>query len=185
VSPASIDGFGVETSSVTLRAEGLPSPKVRAVILAATQGRLLETRLTLDESGIAATELRSQGTGVASISARSPPLLAAEPITIPFGVPWAFLISALLGGAVGGTIRFARARLKGGEASPLDVVIGLLVGLVAAGLGVLGRNVTDFDVGPVANELAVFLVAAGAGLTGPSVLAGLSKRAAGGAAATG
>jgi hypothetical protein len=86
---------------------------------------------------------------------------------------------SLVGGGVGGAIRFVHGKIKGSKvAGPLDIVIGLLMGVVTSGLGGLGLNVTNFDVGPIANELAVFLVAVGGGLAGPSIFSALGKRSA-------
>jgi hypothetical protein len=176
ISPASIQGFGVETAEVTVRVEGLPSPEGRTVVLESTLGRLASTRITLDKDGIGATELRSVGRGVSEVRASSPPLQAADPKPLPFTLPWPFLGFSLFGGALGGTLRFVWLRNKNKrKAKPLDIAAGLLIGLITAGLGVLGFNYTSFDVGPITNELAILLVAACGGLAGSGALVGLAK----------
>jgi hypothetical protein len=168
LSPASIQGFGVETADLTVRVEGVPSPEGRVVVLQSSQGRLGALRVTLDKDGIGSTSLRSEGHGLSTLGATSPPLQAAAALTIPFAFPVAFLVCALLGGALGGAVRYFARRADGEK--PWIIAVGLLVGLLASALGVLGLNYTSFNVGPLTSEIAVLVVAAGGALLGPSAL---------------
>lgn len=168
ISPASIQGFGVETADLTVRVEGVPSPEGRVVVLQSTQGRLGASRVTLDKEGIGSTTLRSEGHGLSTLGATSPPLQAAAALSVPFAFPVAFLVCALLGGALGGAVRYFARRTDGEK--PWIIAVGLLVGLLASALGVLGLNYTSFNVGPLTSEVAIFVVAAGGALLGPSAL---------------
>lgn len=174
ISPASIQGFGVETADLTVRVSGLPSPEGRIVVLQSTQGRLGTGRVKLDKDGIGSTTLRSEGHGTSTVAATSPPLQAAAVVAVPFAIPVAFLACALGGGALGGAVRYFARRANGEK--PWLIALGLLVGLLASGLGVLGLNYTSFQVGPLTSEIAVFVVAAGGALLGPAALLAFAEK---------
>lgn len=167
--PDSVSGFGLGAATVTVRSEALPAPSGRLVVLSPSMGQLTLTQLTLNEHGVASTELRSSGLGSASISATSSPLVETVR-EVRFAVPLSFLVSALLGGSIGAMVAFVRRREElAGSQRWLELVSGVLIGLLVAVLGALGVNVTGIALPTLTTEAAVLVLsAAGAlGLAGP------------------
>jgi hypothetical protein len=138
------------------------------VSLTSSAGELEAVQLELGAAGSGTATLRSAGTGEALLRATGPGL-GESTTTIVFVWPWVFLVSALLGGVLGGLAAAAQERRTGGEAhwGP-SAFKGLLIGVVAAlAWYALGVNLLDLDLGvPRQNELAVSALAALAGFFG-------------------
>src|SRR2546426_8530182 len=160
LTPKRIDGYGLETATLTIvGSAGVPKESL-AVSLGAERGALGATSLDVPRNRSVTTTLRSRGVGpdrVTITSARSDPFV----LTITYAFPAAFLIFALLGGLVGTLISLFRARGQQRAATRARyVAAGVLSGLVAVvawGLGVnlLGVPVTS----PYGSEAAAFVIA--------------------------
>lgn len=160
--PSVIQGFGLESTEVLVKAEGLPKAKGQVVLLSAERGRLSETELVLDEQGVAKTELRSTGTGPVVVAARGPAATSATS-TVRFQWPVRFLLVATLGGAIGafaGELRGGGLRSKRPIRVALDVLGGVLLGLVVAVAYAAGISLLALELPPTGGEALVFTVAA-------------------------
>ena len=98
-------------------------------------------RVTLDESGFAQATLRSRWLGTATVTAERPGFLASE-IPVVFVFPLRFLGAALLGGLIGGLLRFWTNFKLGKKKPSIGPFIwgGLLAGLIVAVAAALGIN---------------------------------------------
>lgn len=159
-SPPRIQGLGLETAALTVRSVELSEPGGVVVTLRTDRGDLGATNLGLDADGVGTTTIRSSGVGTATIHAEHP-LLRAGTIGVAFAWPWSFGAAALVGGVVGGAIRWARRRATGGDARPaFDLVIGVLVGVVVAAAWATGINLLGVTPGARAGEAVVFALSA-------------------------
>jgi hypothetical protein len=166
-----IQGFGLETSEVTVRARGLTAPAGRIVTLSSggrtePVGSLETARVTLDAQGIGGTTIRSASVGTSTVAVSSPPLVPAH-ATIAFAWPLAFVVAAVLGGVIGAYL--GRRRLSHDDKShgPLYVIgVGALTGIVAVALYAVGVNVLPVQPVATAGEALVFAIAAVAGYVG-------------------
>lgn len=166
-----IQGFGLETSEVTVRARGLTDPAGRIVTLSSGSGTepvgsLRAARVTLGAQGVGGTTIRSASVGKSTVAASSPPLASAH-ATITFAWPVAFLVAAVLGGVIGAYL--GRRRLSRDDKShgPFYVMgVGALTGIVAVALYAVGVNVLPVQPVATAGEALVFAVAAVAGYVG-------------------
>jgi hypothetical protein len=162
LNPEEIQGFGLDSSKVAIRAEGLPNPAGRVITLVASAGRLEDTRLELDAEGTAVTELRSVGTGAARVSAHGNSLLGGT-ATVRYAWPVAFLVSALLGALVGALASFLRKSGPMGRRPShvlMELGAGVLTGLVVAVAYATGVNLLSIDFPSVGGEALVFTAAA-------------------------
>jgi hypothetical protein len=78
------------------------------ITLSSSQGEIVPTSVTLDASGHGVAQLRSDGTGVATITAMGDPF-ARGIVTVNFQLPINFLIATLVGAVVGWIVK-TRAR---------------------------------------------------------------------------
>lgn len=162
VTPATVQGFGLEAANVVVSAEGLPNPAGRAVLLTATEGKLGSAHLVFDAQGVAATELRSVGTDRAVVDVTSPPMSAGKSAPVSFSWPVSFLSFSLLGGVVGALIDAARrkTRSRSRRAWWRQLGAAIAVGVVAAVAAATGINALSVHLPAVAGEAAVFAFAA-------------------------
>jgi hypothetical protein len=162
VTPATVQGFGLEAANVVVRAEGLPNPAGRAVLLSATEGKLDQAHLVLDAQGVVATKLRSVGTSRAQVDVTSPPMSAGKSARVSFSWPVSFLLSSLLGGVVGALIDAARRKTRSRSRRTWwrQLSAGVAVGVVAAVSAATGINAFSAQMPAVAGEAAVFAFAA-------------------------
>ncbi len=157
----SIAGFGLDAAKLTIRATGLLHPAGRIVTVAAIPGKLTDSSVTLNDQGIGETELRSVGLGTATVRATMPLLADAPAKTISFAFPWAFLVSALLGGCCGGLLRRYQTKEPTSRPSvPVAIAMGCIAGLVGATLSAVGINLLPIKVPQYGGEALVFGVAA-------------------------
>jgi len=160
VSPSRIQGLGLETARVQVRATGLPSADGIAVALSSDRGSLEASELTLGATGVATTTIRSVTTGVATVRAEAAGLAPAD-AKVLFVFPWLFLAAAVLGGVVGSLIRWARTEVAGRRSLWLELlVLGVLVGLVVASAYSIGINLIGFEPATHAGEAVVFVLSA-------------------------
>jgi hypothetical protein len=168
VSPASIQGWGLETANVLVRAQGYAGGGTQ-VQLSTSLGRLSDNRATLDDSGMAQVSIRSESVGTGTVSAAGAGLDGAT-VDVVYDFPWRFLGAALLGGIVGGLLR-KRSRAGGTDAVVKSLGIAVLSAAVVVGLYVLGINVVGFALPTHGGEVLVFVVAALGALYGTKLLA--------------
>src|SRR5712691_1971982 len=103
-SPERVQGFGLETTTLSIGRGGGAPPEGRAVVLTADRGNPEPKKVRLSDAGTAFARIRSAGLGTAVIRAESPPYAPAE-ARVEFVFPLAFLVAALLGGSLGGVVR--------------------------------------------------------------------------------
>jgi uncharacterized membrane protein YeaQ/YmgE (transglycosylase-associated protein family) len=154
-----IDGFGLGSAQVTVAAAEGPAFAGHRVTLAA-RGWLRDRILTLDETGVAETTLRSRLVGDAGLKARGYPFAEAT-ATLRYGWPIAFTVAALIG-ALGGTL-VRRVRHEPWLAS-------LLFGLVGATLSALGVNFLNLPVALPFGEAFALVVSFMTAYWGPRAL---------------
>ena len=167
-SQPAIQGFGLQTATVTIRIPGAPAGI--PLVVWSTRGRLEADTLTLAASGMAVTRVRSEGIGAATVHAELGQL-ASGLTPIRYTVPWTFLAAAVLGGLLGAVIRRHREETKR-RASKADLPVGICFGLLGAVAFALGLNLFGLDISVRIGEAATFLAAAASaaldlpGLTG-------------------
>jgi hypothetical protein len=158
--PASIQGLGVEGTTLVVGTRGTRSSDSTVVTLSASRGSLESNRIVVTQGG-AVVKLRSAGLGPATISARAPGWSPAQ-VTIGYRWPVTFLVAALLGGLLGGLVAYAHAKrrrtISVGQFLLKGIAVGLLVCVVYFGVGI---NLLQFDIQvQFFNELVVFALAA-------------------------
>ncbi len=132
-----------------------------------------ELGLEPDQS-MASFNLRSSGLAPLTVTAVAGSL-RGEAI-IQQRVPWGPLIAALFGGALGG---FGRRFVKGARKTqtPLRLLEGVIVALIAYVAGVLGVGYLALPMAVVATEAGAFLTGALSGFIGVNVLERLQGKA--------
>lgn len=165
VSPAAIDGFGLQEATVTARLDGLPSAEGRSISLTTDRGHLAATSLTLDSLGAATTTIRSIGAGRANMVAHSA-FADSQPQAIDFRLPWLFLIASVLGGALGAGIRAGSGRQGPSRRLARTAVVGALIGILVAAAWAVGVNLTGVRPAVNVGEAAVFVTAGIGGYLG-------------------
>lgn len=172
VAPKKIQGFGLQTSDVTVQLQPgfLDSVEVTVV---ADQGTVVNRRVMVYRGRSQDVTVRSAGVGTDSIRINSQ--ASHDVIVVVYRWPVVFLVAALLGGCVG---VFARQRRR--NARPLgarEVLNGVLVGLIAAVGFALGVNLLKMPIEQQGfSEAAVFLIAALATYSGVSLTAKTQDR---------
>lgn len=168
VSPARgrIQGLGLETSTVNVRAVGLASPAGRVVSLTSDLGSLEPSELTLNDQGTASAVMRSVSIGTATIRALSPPLKpAAEPIV--FSWPIALVIASVFGGVAGAFLaRMQRSGMPRNKSLRTVVIRGTITGVIVVALYAVGVNVLPIQPSANVGEVLAFAVAAAGGFLG-------------------
>ena len=166
-SPARIQGFGLETATLTVVVDD--QLKGRLLVLAATRGRLDADTLRLSESGVAVTTVRSGGWGEARIDGDVGSLAHGE-LILYYVFPWSVLVAGILGGAIGALVRMRRVGHRKGRSFAADMLLGSAAGLLAAIALALGVNLVGINLNVRFGEAAIFLVAAlGAALDLPAL----------------
>ena len=123
--------------------------------LTATKGKLNPEVVEIDAStGTGTTALYSSGLGISEVSLSSGDLAASR--TVPFVFPFAFIISAFLGGLVGALIKGHRTISK----VALRILIGFVISIgVVFGLNLMEVNLVDIYASRGFSEALLFLVA--------------------------
>jgi hypothetical protein len=126
------------------------------------------------EESTAAFDLRSSGLAPLTVTAVAGSLRGEA--TIQQRAPWGPIFAALFGGALGG---FGRRFIKGAgkTSTPLRLLEGGMVALVAYVAGVLGVGYLALPAAVVATEAGAFLTGALSGLIGVNVLERLQGKA--------
>ncbi len=126
-----IQGLGLEDAAVVVEVVGATVRDPVVVTLTATNGSFDSGQVSLGRSGSATARLRSRGTGPVTVSAMAPGFVPATG-SVSFVFPWMFLIAALAGGAVGGTIKWSNGTVRTVTAAASTAGRGAAVGIVAA-----------------------------------------------------
>jgi hypothetical protein len=159
-----IQGLGLETSTVSVRAVGLPDPMGRVVTVSADFASVDPTQVFLDAHGVGTTTVRSVSFGQDSIKAQSPPLASAA-VPLYFSWPIAFLVTTVLGGVLG--VALAHLQSPRRKKNFRTVLIrGVLTGIIVGALYAIGVNVLPIHPTATAGEALTFAVAAVAGFVG-------------------
>ncbi len=159
--PARIQGWGIEVADVSVEILG-PREGVRALQLSSSRGRLAETALQIP-TGVASVQLRSAGTGLATVSA-SGPGLAESRLEMEFAIPWRFMLAALLGGLLGAVVR-QRLQTRWPE-----LVVAVLGGALAALLYARGVAAFGLAWSATTGEIVTLVLAALAAYGGAELL---------------
>src|SRR5882724_2489697 len=160
-SPSQIDGLGLQSATITVRAEGFANPGGAIVTLAADRGGLDSTQVKLDSSGTGGTSIRSIGMGKSTITASLPPANPV-PTTVTFQTPWVFLFCAVCGGIVGSLIRIFGAgeqAKKSRRKSLVALLAGAMIGLLVAAAYAVGVNLTAIRPTATVGQALVFVIA--------------------------
>lgn len=159
-SPTRIQGLGLETADLAVRLEGIAIEDSLAVTLSANRSRPEPSIVWINRSATATALIRSNGIGTDSVVAEGPWFRPAF-ARIEFLIPWAFTGAALLGGLVGGIIRYLWQKGKVSIGSLLlQILLGVLLGIVAAAAYAVGIRWRDVHPSATIGEAVVFVVAA-------------------------
>lgn len=176
VNPLRIAGFGLEVADVVIRAPGAAGRGVQSVLVSHDRGRLEGSQqVALDGEGVGIVHLRSSGFGTARVRATAPTFEAAER-ELQFHWPVAFVLAAVLGGLVGGFVRYIRGPHSRRKAT-YALLRSAFIGIVVAAASAVGINVLGIQLGTGIGEAFVFVVAALGAMQGIKLV---GKAAAGG-----
>jgi hypothetical protein len=158
VSPDRIAGFGLSVADVVVHAPGAGARGAKTAIVSHDRGRLEGTQqVALDDQGFGIAHLRSVGVGVAKVRVTVPTFEPDEE-TVAFHWPFAFVVSAILGGLLGGFVRFVRAHRK--RRAVAEMLRSTSIGLVVAVASAVGINLLGIQVTAGFGEGVVFVIAA-------------------------
>lgn len=166
VTPRRINGFGLEATTVGVRAE--PVLPRASVLLTASKGSIDPAVVQLDSSGITTASLRSAGTGLDTVEAKGQSLRSAS-ATVAYVFPWAFLVAAIVGGLVGGLVREllvvtgTKEGVRFGR-FVLGWVAFILIGIVVVVAWAVGIDLLGIRLSAVYGEGLVAVIAALPGL---------------------
>jgi hypothetical protein len=159
-----IQGLGLETAVISVRAVGLMNPEGRIVTVTSDVASVDPVEVRLDQQGVGTTSVRSVSVGEASINAVSPPLAPAKE-TIHFSWPIAYFLASVVGGLAGASLAWAQ---KKGKKKKFQTVLirGTLTGIIVVALYAVGVNVLPIQPTATAGEVLAFAVAAVGGFVG-------------------
>jgi len=159
-----IQGLGLETAVISVRAVGLMNPEGRIVTVTSDVASVDPVEVRLDQQGAGTTSVRSVSVGDASINAVSPPLAPGKE-TIHFSWPIAYFLAAVVGGLGGASLAWVQ---KKGKKKKFQTVLirGTLTGIIVVALYAVGVNVLPIQPTATAGEVLAFAVAAAGGFVG-------------------
>ncbi len=166
----SLQGWGLESTEVTVRASDGNTSRDEVVVLSARRGNLKPETVKLDDAGTAQAVLRSEATGRVLLEASSSRLQAAT-LEFDFEFPTRFLAAAVVGGLGGGLLRRGLKRSGSARRLALELLLSVLTGALIFGLFVLGVNLTGFQLPRDGGEVLVAVVAALGAFFGTQLLA--------------
>ena len=159
INPERIAGFGLEVADIVIRAPDAAQRGIKSVLVSHDRGRLEGTQqVILDEEGIGIAHLRSSGVGMARIRVTAPTFEAGEK-GLSFHWPIAFVLFAIIGGVVGGFVRYIRGP-HGRRKALLALLRSAFIGLVVAAGSAVGINLLGVQLVTGVGEAFVFVVAA-------------------------
>jgi hypothetical protein len=169
-----LPGLGIGGAAVTLQLSEDAGRHLREVTLKFVPGRVDSDIVHISASHAATVHVRTKGLGVAKFIASATGLNTnTQPVTLTF--PTAFFLAALIGGGLGSLCARLTRTNKSRRALVRHFVAGVIVGLIGAGLYLLGVNITGMPLEIMDNEIAVALVAALVSIGGIQLLSRTSK----------
>jgi hypothetical protein len=170
-----IAGFGVESTHITVSLNNVADAPGRMVTLHVDpSGYLDQTNLTLDDKGVAETELRSGSIGTAQIRATSPGLAPISAI-VTYTFPFLTIAASILGGLLGAGVSLFTTPGEGNSA--MRRLLGAsLYGILVFVAYVIGINLLPVTAKVSVGALATFAISALGAWVGPNVANFLAKR---------
>ncbi len=150
----SLQGYGIQTMPITVRFIGSSSTDSVSVNFSASAGSVSPGSMFVTYNKPSTIYLRSEGKGVAILSAASSNSKSNE-ITFTYTFPWSFLLFSIVGGLIGGLAKHYFASDK--KNFPVKPIIGgILIGfMVAVAYYFLGINLIGLSLSAGFNEMAV------------------------------
>jgi len=149
-----VEGYGIQEIPLTVRFIGTTSNDSVMVGLATDKGTLSPNPVRMKYNQPAIVMLRTEGTGEAMVSAKST-RAASNVVVFHYSFPWIFILASIVGGLVGGLVKFYFFSNKKKVLKP--VVGSILIGILgAAAYFVLGINVLHVQASHNFSEFAVF-----------------------------
>jgi hypothetical protein len=154
-----LQGLGIEETEIEVRLKGSSSADSAKVVFSPEKGTITPSSINVKYREPAIVTLRSQGLGNSKITA-STSSLNSNSLDFAFNFPWPFLLASVIGGLLGGFVKFLSSDKR--KSSVQKIVIGgILTGLiVAAAYYGLGISVIGIKISALVNELAVFALSA-------------------------
>jgi len=154
-----LQGFGIEETDIDVKLKGSTSADSVKVVFSAEKGTITPGSINVKFRDPAIVTLRSQGLGNSKITASASSLNSSS-LVFMFNFPWAFLLASLIGGLLGGFVKFLSSDKKKKFLQKI-VIGGVLTGLiVAAAYYGLGISVIGIKISAFVNEIAVFALSA-------------------------
>jgi hypothetical protein len=166
-----LQGWGLETTDVTVSASDGAVSRGAKVSLTLDRGTIAPAQAVLDDAGTAVLTLRSDGTGGASLSARSARHREVQR-AYQYDMPLRSMSASLLGGLGGGALRQFGARRTGMRRRIAEMLGAVLCGALVWGLFVLGVNVLGIALPSHGGEVLVAVVSALGAYIGVRLLPG-------------
>ena len=128
--PTQIDALGLESATVTVRAQAGRLPAGALISLALDNGVLENSDLVANASGVAKTRMSSTRFGEGRLTLVGGPY-AAAPVTVRYAPPWLFLTATLIGATLGAALYVYAVFRRGRRCRwlALDWVAGLIAGI--------------------------------------------------------
>lgn len=166
---ARIEGLGLADAEVNVSVIGVSPGSVRVVRLRVDpEGHLSDSTVELNENGDGVARIRSNGIGQTTIHASANGLPSSS-TAITFGFPFLTIGAALLGGALGGGIRFLTTAKK--QARRLQLLMAAVFsGVLVFALYAVGVNLLPIQPTVTVGSVVVFALSAVGAYLGPALL---------------
>jgi uncharacterized surface protein with fasciclin (FAS1) repeats len=167
VTPAEIQGWGLETATISVRARGADQSTNRAIQLGSDFGYVnpVETELGTNDTG--QSFIRSASHGKATVYAVGPAFDAVD-IQIDFRFPFRFIVAGVAGGLAGGVVRaFSTGRRR---PRVTQLTVAMICGFIVFVLYCLGVNIIGVPLPQNAGEPLVLVVSTFGAMGGPRLL---------------
>jgi len=163
-----LQGLGIEETEIDVRLKGYNSADSVKVVFNPGKGTITPSSVFVKYNEPATVMLRSQGLGDSKITATTSNL-NSNSLVFEFNFPWYFLLASLIGGLLGGFVKFLSSDKKK-ESLQKIVIGGVLTGLiVAAAYYGLGISLIGIKISAIVNEIAVFALSALGAIVGISL----------------
>jgi hypothetical protein len=148
---ASIQGYGFQMIPLQLSIHGYEMEDSVRVSLVASRGIIKPLDLTILPGSQGISHLRSQKTGTATIKAFANDFFPDQ-ILIEYIFPLAVLLSSLIGGTLGGFIKYLRREKKTLKFLFIDIIVGICIGFIVIILQyIAGVKIFSFSISPTLN----------------------------------
>lgn len=163
-----LQGLGIEETEIDVRLKGYNSADSVKVVFNPGKGTITPSSVFVKYNEPATVMLRSQGLGDSKITATTSNL-NSNSLVFEFNFPWYFLLASLIGGLLGGFVKFLSSDKKK-ESLQKIIIGGVLTGLiVAAAYYGLGISLIGIKISAIVNEIAVFALSALGAIVGISL----------------